>query len=275
MGITIADLMSCLDEIAPFTMAEAWDNVGLIVGDRRRDVQTVLVGLDPTNRLLDEAIDRRADTVITHHPAIFKPIPVIDTAEASGRFLETALSGRLNIIACHTNFDAVCGGVNDVLAAGLGLTNLQPLVPASQTSADGGGMGRIGRFREPLTRSAFVETLLEVLDSACLQTAGDIPETVVSVAVCGGSGSEFAELAFRYGADVYISAEIKHSTARWAEESGFCIVDGTHYATEKPAVRVLADRLRTFSQQHRWDLDIIETETERHPFHSVDRNSYR
>lgn len=275
MGVTISDIMSSLDEIAPFAMAEAWDNVGLIVGDRRREAKHILIGLDPTNRLLEEAIACGADTVVTHHPAIFKPIPSIDTAAASGRFLETALSGRLNIIACHTNFDAVSRGVNDAFAELMELTDLKPLIPAGQESMDGAGMGRIGRYQNARTRKVFIDRLLSVLDMSYVQMAGELPESISTVGLCGGSGSEFAEIACRRGADVYISAEIKHNVACWAEESGFCIIDGTHYATEKPAVRLLVDRLKSYCMRHNWDLQIVETETEHHPFTSVDKNSYR
>lgn len=275
METTVADLITALDEIAPFGMAESWDNVGLIVGDRGRRVGSVLVGLDPTNRLLEEALDCEADTVITHHPAIFRPIPAIDTGESSGRFLEQALTNRLTIIACHTNFDAVCKGVNDVLADLLGLHDVSPLVSANAPFPDDAGVGRIGCYSQPKKRGEFVAMLLEVLDLDTVQVAGELPETISVVALCGGSGSEFAETAKRSGADLYISAEIKHNVGRWAEENDFCIIDGTHYATEKPAVKLLAEQLRNYGRERNWNLQIRETETENHPFSAVDKNSYR
>ena len=275
METTVADLISALDQIAPFGMAESWDNVGLIVGDRGRRVDSVLIGLDPTNQLLSEAIDRGADTVITHHPAIFKPIPSINTGESSGRFLEKALTHRLNIIACHTNFDSVCKGVNDMLADLLGLQDISPLRPAEAPFPTDAGLGRIGCYRQPKDKAEFVDLLLEVLNLDTVQMAGELPETITAVALCGGSGSEFAETAKRSGADLYISAEIKHNVGRWAEENDFCIIDGTHYATEKPAVRLLVEHLRTFSLGQNWDLKIQETETENHPFSTVDKYRYR
>ena len=275
MKTTVADVITGLDQIAPFGMAESWDNVGLIVGDRNRRVGSVLVGLDPTNRLLDEALSRNIDTVITHHPAIFKPIPSIDTGDSSGRFLEKALTHRLNIIACHTNFDAVCKGVNDILAELLGLENVTPLVPAGGQFPDDAGVGRIGRYSQPKPRTEFIELLLEILALDTVQMAGELPQTIAKVALCGGSGSDFAETARCSGADLYISAEIKHNVGRWAEENGFCVIDGTHYATEKPAVRLLAERLRAYSLEQNWNLEVQETETENHPFSSVDKYRYR
>ncbi len=274
MEITVADLIGALDQIAPFGMAESWDNVGLIVGDRDRTVESVLIGLDPTNRLLDEALDLGADTVVTHHPAIFKPIPSIDTGESSGRFLESALTHKLNIIACHTNFDAVCEGVNDILAELLGLHDISPLVPANAPYPDSAGLGRVGCYAQPLKRNEFITRLHDVLELDTVQIAGKLPETITAVALCGGSGSEFAETAKRSGADLYISAEIKHNVARWAEENDFCVIDGTHFATEKPAVGLLARKLRDYGCAKKWNFEVSETETEHPPFSTVDKNRY-
>ncbi len=274
MVVTIQDIITCLDEIAPFSMAESWDNVGLLVGDRRRKVRSIMVGLDPTNRLLEEAIETGADTIITHHPAIFKPIPSINTAEPAGSFLETALSGRLNIFACHTNFDSVALGVNDALAELLGLQGIRPLVPSVSHPEEGAGMGRIGTFAAGKSRQEFVAALLKILVLQEVQVAGSMPETITTVALCGGSGSEFAEIALKNGADVYLTAEIKHNVARWAEESGFCIIEGTHYATEKPAIHLLAQRLQEYFTRRNWDIVVNETSTEKHPFTSVNTYSY-
>lgn len=274
MAVTIKDIIKCLDEIAPFAIAESWDNVGLLVGNRNRQVRSILVGLDPTMRLLNEAVTVGADTVITHHPAIFKPIPSIDTAEPAGRFLEKALNNHINVFACHTNFDSVAPGVNDELADLLGLENISPLIPGSSQHIDGAGMGRLGYFPQSLDRTTFISKLLNILELPSIQTAGSIPETVSCVALCGGSGSEFAEVARRCGADLFITAEVKHNIARWAEEANFCVIDGTHYATEKPALRLLVKKIKTYADAQRWNISINETTTERHPFKLVDTNSY-
>ncbi len=275
MEITITQLLDCLDEIAPFAIAEPWDNVGLIVGNRSRPVRSILIGLDPTNRLIDEAVAKGADTIITHHPAIFKPIPAIDTADPAGRFLEHALINRINIIACHTNFDSTFRGVNDALAELLQLDQLEPLLPLGSEGVGMSGSGRVGRYVPGRKRDVFVQLLLDALEIDTVQMAGELPEIISTVALCGGSGSDFAETARRRGADVYISAEIKHNVGRWAEEIGFCIVDGSHYATEKPAVKLMASRLRSESGERGWSLDIYETQTETHPFSMVDKNRYR
>lgn len=273
MLVTVSDIISCLNDIAPFSSAESWDNVGLLVGNRSRVVRALLVALDPTNRLLDEARALGADTVVTHHPAIFRPLPAIDTADPTGRFLEQALGHKLNIIACHTNLDSARRGVNDALAELLGLTDLQPLVAPAMQQPDGTGLGRVGRYPDSLTGSDFIARVLNLLELPSCLVAGPLPARINTVALCGGSGAEFAELARQRGADVYLSAEIKHHVARWAEECGFCVIDGTHYATEKPVVPLLARRLREYVAERDWEVAIYETTTERTPFNHIEKTS--
>ena len=273
MSVTVSDIIRCLDEIAPFSIAESWDNVGLLIGEKDREVSSVLVGLDPTSRLLDEAVHGCMDTVITHHPAIFKPIPSINTAEPGGKFLEKALVNKINVLACHTNFDSASIGVNDALAELLGLQEIRPLIPSTSHPAEGAGLGRIGLYQNGIRKHEFIARLLEILDIQAVMVAGQMPDLIRCVALCGGSGSDFAETAKNSGAEVYLSSEIKHNVARWAEEAGICVIDGTHYATEKPAVKLLAEKLRQKIYENGWEITVTETSSEHHPFLMVDKNS--
>jgi dinuclear metal center YbgI/SA1388 family protein len=273
MTAKVKDILESLNKEAPFSLAESWDNVGLLVGNPEQEVTTVLAGLDPTNSLVDEAIELGANTIITHHPVIFKPLSAINTADPAGKLLEKALSNQIAIIGCHTNFDSASEGVSDYLALQLGLENLSPLVSSSDDKSTDTGLGRIGLYPAPLASSDFLAKVLDVLNLPCVQTAGALPEKVTTVAVCGGSGSDLAPIAFRQGADVYLSAEIKHSTAIWAAENDFCIIDGTHYATEKPAVTLLVKKLREASDKKNWKINILQTKRENHPFVLMDKTN--
>lgn len=267
MTVRIKDILDVVNHIAPFRLAESWDNVGLLVGNPENEVATLLAGLDPSTTLLNEAIERGADTIITHHPIIFRPLPAINTSDPTGSFLQKALSHNINVIACHTNLDNAREGVSDCLAALLGLSNLRPLLPLENQPDV--GSGRIGSYPQPLPTQPFLEKLFSALQLPAVNVAGTLPEQIRTVALCGGSGSEFAETALAQGADLYISAEIKHNTARWAEECNFCIIDGTHYATEQPAVTFLVNKLQdTFTQQKR-PVSILQTTTEKNPLYQI------
>ncbi len=270
----VKDILQVLEKFAPSALAEKWDNVGLLVGSPQNSVNSILIGLDATNTLVEEAIEVGADTIITHHPVIFKPLSAIHTNDPAGRLLQKALSNDISIIGCHTNLDSTVDGVNDVLAGSLGLQNLEPLQPNEGSEDKESGLGRIGVYQKPLSRDDFLAKIFEVLKLDTFNMVGELPESIANVALCGGSGSDFAELAYSRGADVYLSAEIKHSTAVWAKEAGFAIIDGTHYATEKPATYYLTEKLRGIAAGFGWQIEIHLTETETHPFVSVHISKY-
>jgi dinuclear metal center YbgI/SA1388 family protein len=271
MTVRVKDILESLNVEAPFSLAESWDNVGLLVGNPEQEVTAVLAGLDPTNRLVDEAIAQGANTIITHHPVIFKPLTTINTAEPNGKLLEKALSNHIAIIGCHTNFDSAREGVSDYLALQLGLENLSPLVSSPDDNSADTGLGRIGNYPSPLASVDFLNRVLDTLNLPCIQMAGTFPQKIATVAVCGGSGSELAPIAFQRGADVYLSAEIKHNMAVWAVENNFCIIDGTHYATEKPAVALLVNKLKEACDKKGWKIKILQTKEEQHPFVLMDK----
>lgn len=242
--LDVNKLLKLLDAFSPFRQAEAWDNVGLMVGDPGREVRGILLALDPTEPLLDECRILNCNTIITHHPLIFHPLKNIRPDQPLGRLLAASLSDEINIIACHTNLDVAGDGVSDALGRRLGLTNLQPLQPANPGSPpDSLGFGRLGDLAEPLSGEEFLLELLKALNLEAVPVAGPLPAMVRRVAVCGGSGSDLAETARQAGADLYVSAEIKHAAARWAEMHAFCLVDAGHYHSENPATAALAARL--------------------------------
>jgi len=274
MKVKVSDILEGLNQVAPFALAESWDNVGLLIGDPGREVNALLFGLDPTLSLLDEAVRHGIDTIITHHPCIFRPLPHVHVTTPGGAFLERALAHKVNVIACHTNFDCAADGVSDALGRLLGLQNLRPLRALSASPDDKTGLGRIGDYETPLSFAEFMQRLFQSVASRHIQLAGPKPSQITSVALCGGSGSDLAEEAFAENADIYISSEIKHSTAVWAEDAGFCVIDATHYGTEKPAMRLLQQNLSLFGKQQDWDVKMQQTETEKAPFLYIPIDNY-
>lgn len=239
-------LLSILNSIAPFAMAEPWDNVGLMVGDPDQQVTGILIGLDPTEELIHEALSQNLNTILTHHPLIFHPLKTIRGNTPMGRMLKTALTNNLSLIACHTNLDLIAAGVSNALAEKLGLRNTRPLAAQEPLAHNNQspGFGKIGTLPVPLSSEQFLSRLLTVLDAPGIQLAGSLPETIHTVALCGGSGSDLAETAQNLGAQVYITGELKHSVVRWAEAAGFCVIDAGHYPTERLIVPVLAEILK-------------------------------
>jgi dinuclear metal center YbgI/SA1388 family protein len=269
--LTVKELLRTLDRIAAFGLAEQWDNVGLMVGDPDKNIGGILVALDPTEEVLAEAIECGADCIITHHPLIFHPLKAIYTNQPLGRILSQALKHEISIIGCHTNLDQASGGVSDVLAASLDMVDLRVLAPAGMemdtASADSDtGFGRVGRLGQAMSREVFVERLCMLFNLPVLRMAGQLPAEINTVAVCGGSGSELAEAAMESGAQVYITGEVKHSTARWAEASGFCIIDAGHFATENPVVETLVKVLEEDMAEKGSDVSVKQSANQQDPF---------
>ncbi len=272
MALLIKNILDIIEQSAPQSLAESWDNVGLLVGDRERRVKHILVALDPTSMVLDEAAAIGADTVITHHPLIFRPVSAVDTSEPTGKIIEKALQNSISVIGCHTNLDNARNSVSKKLASVLGLTNLSPLLPTAPSNDTDTGSGCVGSYSEAMDSSRFIQQLLQKLDLETVSIAGKLPATIKKVALCGGSGSSFTAAAYKSGADIYITSEVKHDIARWVEERNFCILDGTHYATEQFAVRLLAELLQGAVKPADWNLQITETKTEKNPFWNIKRN---
>ncbi|MDD2462751.1 MAG: Nif3-like dinuclear metal center hexameric protein [Desulfobulbus sp.] len=253
---TVQDFLEILHLITPEHLAEDWDNVGLLVGDPRQPVHRLLLALDPTCSLAEEAARGCYDLILTHHPIIFRPLKAFRTDTPTGRFLALATQNQISVIASHTNFDSVPDGVSGHLARILGLQQLRPLQPSKSGCPETCGLGQIGTYCHPHSPESFLACIHKALQTPWLLEAGPRPEQVATVAVCGGSCSDFAELAKRSGADVFLTAEVKHSVARWAEDAGLWLLDGGHFATENPAMAPLRDRLCREAEQRGWALTI-------------------
>ena len=263
LPVKLKDILAFLGKLAPWDLAESWDNVGLMVGDPDQDAAGVLVALDPSLPVLEEAISRSTNIIVTHHPLIFHPLKSINTATSQGQFIQKALQNDISVISCHTNLDVIADGVSDALASTLGIQQTKPLTQSG--TGEDQGFGKIGVLPEPMGGTSFLRLVAEKLQLTGLTAAGTPPESVTTVAVCGGSGSDLAEAAFNAGAQVYITAELKHSISRWAEENEFCIIDGSHFATENVIIPKLISELTSFLGENINAVPVVASKSQHNP----------
>jgi dinuclear metal center YbgI/SA1388 family protein len=242
----VRDVLSILEKLAPSSLAEAWDNPGLQVGDPSKSVGKIMVSLDPTVGALREAVKREADVLLTHHPLLFRPISWVDESAYPGNVIAEACRNGISIIAAHTNLDATQGGINDLLAQLLHLRNVQALQAKEKEDA---GLGRVGDLPAPLSLGALIEKVKSVLGSTYLRVSGNRDAVIRRVAVVGGAGGDFVATASRSRADVLITGEIRHHEALLAEHMGVALLDAGHYETEKPALELFADKLRHYLRE--------------------------
>jgi len=260
---TASDIWNTIIEWAPLELAEKWDNCGLQSGHPLSPVQKVLLALDPSEALLHEAIRQKAQMVITHHPLIFQPLKSLDLSKYISRLVAGFLRFDITCYSAHTNLDSAQGGVADVLAAHLGLFNLKPLIP-SATNKDA-GLGRVGELTVSVSMDDIADKLARILNTKTVMITG-APETLVkTIALCPGSGSDLWEMAKKNGADLYITAEIKHHIAREALETGFLLIDAGHFKTEAVILPKIKDILLTASRARNWGIDVDIFQLENQP----------
>lgn len=229
--MNVAQILDWLNGIAPFDSAEAFDNVGLLLGNPGAEVRTVLFGMDLTETLAYEAAGLGAELIITHHPFIFHALKRIDYTGPQGRTLCMLAQRRVNVIAAHTNWDQAAGGISDSLANALSLQAVRSIDPYI----------RIGSLSTPLSAEVFASFIRRVLHAAprC-HPASDHP--IANVAVAGGAYGEGYQAAIAAGADAYVTGEIAHHEILDACARGLTVYDAGHYPTEMPGVTALYQR---------------------------------
>lgn len=230
-----------VEECYPPRHAAPWDAVGLHVGDPDDEVTAVLVGLDVTAAVLDEAQHRGADLVVAHHPLLFRPLPRLTPDTAAGRLALQAARAHCAVLAVHTNFDAATFGTTSPVVDLLGLCDVRPLEPLDDQPAL--GLGRVGDLAEPLTLREIADRLASGLPAPHLRVAGPLDRSVVRVAACGGAGDSLIDAACAAGADVYVTGDLRHHVALDALHMGMALIDAGHHATEAAAVPALYERL--------------------------------
>lgn len=240
---TVKDILEYLGTVAPEYMKEEWDNVGLLCGQREKEVKRVLVALDPFEHVCREAVDMGAELLVTHHPIIFTPLSAITDTTSVGRSLLLLAGHGISAINAHTNLDLAPGGINDVLAEALGLRNVEIIAPTGKT-ADGApyGLLRCGEV-EKTGLDAFLAHVKARLGTPVLRFA-DGGKPVSRVAVGGGSCADFLEQAAEAGCDTFVTADVKYNRFWDARELGLNIIDAGHFYTENPVVPVLAAALQ-------------------------------
>lgn len=245
--ITVAELVELLEEMAPPHLAEEWDNVGLLLGRRGKAVHRIMLALDMTASTVKQAIEFKADVLITHHPAIFKRLAQVTDANWQQELLLRLAEHGIAVYSAHTNLDCVSNGVNDALVKSLGITDEDVL-------DNNNGLGRIGYVQE-CSLQAFAEHVKKQL-RADYVVIGDVGRTVHKVAVCGGAGSDLIEEALRQQADTLLTGDVKYHDAQRAVFSGLNIIDAGHQCTEWPILENWADRLSLRFTEKDWNITL-------------------
>lgn len=253
----IATLCDYLQSIAPLTLAEDWDNVGLLVGDQDQPLRQVMTCLTITPASASEAIRRGAGLIVTHHPLPFHSLQKITADNTTGRLLLDLIGAGTAIYSAHTAFDSARAGINQDLAEGLGLEDIaavNAIDGASDGHAAGGlGAGRYGTLSAPLDTGGFVARVKEFLQLTHVRAVTTAQATVSCVGVACGSGGQFLADARERGCDTFVTGEANFHSCLEAAATGIRLILVGHYASERFAMERLAAQLQSkFGELEVW-----------------------
>ncbi|MEA5082649.1 MAG: Nif3-like dinuclear metal center hexameric protein [Lachnospiraceae bacterium] len=260
-----SDLINELEDFAPMYLAESWDNPGLILGDTESDIKKVLVALDVTDEVVDEAITIGADIIITHHPMLFSAVKKITNETPIGLRLRKLIKNDIAHFAMHTNLDIAFGGTNDELARISGLKDIEVLRESCQQNGQINGLGRIGNLEKETTFGDFARIIKKELRLNSLRVVGDTEKRIRRVGLCTGSGFEFMDDAVKKGADVFITADLRYHESQKAQEAGICVIDATHYASENIIVPVICKYLNELDSK----MEVIQSSVDGQVFKNL------
>lgn len=223
--MNVKELYQKFEEEIPAELRESWDNDGIMCcPDGTSDVYRVLVTLDVTEEIVDYAIERGFDLIVSHHPLVFKPIASIDEENHIARKLIKLICSGISVFSFHTRADKLCGGVNDRLAEIIGMKDVTPF--------GDGDLGRVGNIEEAMDLQDFAYRVKQLCGSDIIRYA-DAFNDVHRVALVGGDGKGYVKAAIEAGADTYISGRIGYNVMEEAAEMGINLIEAGHYFTEQ------------------------------------------
>ena len=242
--LLLRDAVAALESLYPPETAAGWDRVGLVTGDLGQPVRRILFAVDPTLAVIREAVQGEADLLVTHHPLLLRGVSSVATTTAKGASVTSLIASGVALYVAHTNADVAEPGVSSVLADALGLRKQRPL-----SVEDGQSLGRVGELAEAVSLREFADVLAAALPPTAggIRVSGDPDGRVRTVAVLGGSGDDRFGDARACGADVYVTADLRHHPVLEAREESRdgtpYLVDAGHWATESLWLASVRDRL--------------------------------
>lgn len=275
MQCKCSEIINYMEQLAPSRLSQDWDNTGLLLGDPQQHIKKVLVALDATPAVIDEAIEKGVQLIITHHPLIFKPISSIKNDNPLGDCMIKLIRNNISLYSAHTNLDMTVGGVNDTLAASLQLEDIHVLqslwseklkLYSIENSNEEYGFAKIGKLNESKSLASFVEAIKKSLGINVVKVVGNVDKIINSVVVTSGAYSSIAKVAKDKGADVIVTGDLKYHDAREIEDYGLCAVDAGHFATENIIVQVIIDYITNIMIKQNINIEVIKAQKSKDVF---------
>lgn len=252
----LREVIDALERLAPPRLQDEWDNSGLQVGFPETEISGILVCLDITEAIVEEAVAAGCNLIVSHHPLLFKPLRQVSDTTYQQRCVVRALAAGISIYSAHTSLDNAPGGVNHKIAALLGLQELRWLLPKEGEDA---GSGLVGELPQGETDSDFFARMKRIFGVQCLRHSAPDGRQIRRVALCGGAGAFLLREAVRAGADCFLSGEFHYHD--YFENGGVLLCELGHYQSEQ----YTQDLLQTYLEAHCPGIRVVKTARDTNP----------
>lgn len=269
MSLKVKDVIKIIENIAPPALAESYDNVGLMVGDRETEVHKILVALDVTLEVIDEAIESNCNLIFTHHPILFLKPKTITTDTLMGKKIIKLIQNNISVYSSHTNLDSVQEGLNDIATELLGYNNYRVLEVNKTFENARNGIGRFIKVNNPITLFDLCNRVKEKYEAPFVRVVGDKDKEINTIAVINGSGEDFFGIAAKEGCDCIITGDTSYHHVSDMRESNIAIIDAGHFVTEWPAMKVVGKRLNNTLKDMGHNQKVIISQVSGDPYNLV------
>lgn len=265
MTIKIRDFISIMEKIAPNNLKENYDNVGLMIGDKNEDITGILIALDITLEVIDEAKEKEANLILTHHPILYLKPSTITMDTLQGEKIISLIRKNINVYSSHTNLDVVEGGLTDKALELLGfpkgrIMDINPINPLA-------GVGRIVTLEESMTLKEVCRLVRSKLSIPYMRVAGDPYKNIKTIAVLNGSGEDFMKKAYTMGADLFITGDTTYHYVSDYKEMGMTIVDIGHFSFEWPLFQAIGTKVEeALKETHGDDVKVYYSQKNNEPY---------
>lgn len=271
MSLKVVDIKNIIEGFAPVRLKESYDNVGLMVGDLDAEVTSILIALDCTLEVIEEAIAKKCNLIITHHPLLFIKPSTITTETLTGKKIIKLIKNNINLYSAHTNLDSVEGGINDSLMKILGYNKYDIMEISENISSneEKSGIGRIAVLNRPTTLLELCNKVKETLELPFVRFSGKGSLEVNKVAIINGSGQDYFLLAKKLGADCIITGDTTYHYVSDFREEGIGIIDAGHFGTEWLPYRKIGLIISQGLKDMGFDNEVIFSEKNIEPYNII------
>ena len=259
-----SEIFEYLKNLYPIELAMDWDNSGFLIGRSDKEVKNVLVVLDITNEVLEYAVAKDIDLIVSHHPIIFSALKRVTDETLLGNYILKILRNDICVIAMHTNFDIAKGGMADICSERLGLSNTCVFEITNVCDEEELGIGKIGDLKKDMSLDELIKLVKTKFDLSHVSVFGreNINSNIRRVAISPGSGKGMYKYAVKR-ADVLITGDITHHDGLDAANDGVCIIDATHYGLEHLFIEkvksdlIKLDKINVFEYKNTNPIEIV------------------